>query len=140
MPTGDHWFVLGRRIGEQTHQVSVFLLMISDARDTRAFAESLAKLAIASPLLMFLPTLRLLHILFPVRSETSSRSLSTRWRCSAFRSEAVLDLLNFTRSVTQSGQYPFSPMSIRPTCCGRQEQVKLAMEVVERKVAKRRAK
>ena len=43
--------------------------MISDTRDTRtlAFVESLAKFGIASPLLMFLPTLSLLHILFPVR-------------------------------------------------------------------------
>ena len=29
---------------------------------------------------------------------------------------------------TQTGQYPRSPMSIRPTCCRLQEQVKLAMD------------
>ena len=42
-----------------------------------AFVESLAKLATASPRgFMFLPTLRFLHIfLFPVTSETASRSL-----------------------------------------------------------------
>ena len=32
-------------------------------------------------------------------------------------------------SPTETGQSPLSPMSIRLTCCARQEQVKLAMDV-----------
>ena len=43
-----------------------------------AFVESLARLAITSTLLMFLRILSLLHILFPVTSETASRSSSRR--------------------------------------------------------------
>ena len=101
-----------------------------------AFIESLAKLATALPFFMFIPTLSFLHIfLFPVTSETASRSLSRGWRCSTV-SRATL----FCRSSpTETGQSPRSPMSIL-TCCGRQEQVKLAMDVVERKEAKRRAR
>ena len=102
-----------------------------------AFVESLAKLATASPSFMFFPRLSFHDILFPITSETAIGSLSRGWRCSAV-SRATL----FCRSLpTQTGQSPRSPMSIRPTCCGRQEQqVKPAMDVVERKEAKRRAR
>ena len=97
--------------------------------------ESLAKLATASPFFMFLPTLIFLHIfLFPVTSETASRSLSRGRRCSAV-SRATL----FCRSSpTETGQSPCPPMSIRLPCCGRQKQVKLAMDV--KRPCKRRAR
>ena len=80
MPNGDNCFVLGQRIGDpQEHQVSVSVSSLSDAGDifVLAFVESLAKLATASPFFMFLPTPSFLHnFLFPVTSETASRSLS----------------------------------------------------------------
>ena len=79
-----------------------------------------------------LPTPSFLHIfLFQVTSKTARRSLSRGWWCSAV-SRATL----FCRSSpTEIGQSPRSPMSIRLPCCGRQKQVKLAMDVVERKEA-----
>ena len=133
MPTGDHWFVLGQWIGDQrTSRVSVFSL--SDVGDIRVCARLHREPCQASnrfALFNVLPTLRTLHIfLFPVTSETASRSLSRGWWCSAV-SRATL----FCRSSTETGQSPRSPMSIRLPCCRRQKQVKLAMDVVERKEA-----
>ena len=114
-------------------QVSVFSL--SDVGDIRVCARLHREPCQASnrfALFHFLPTLSFLHIfLFPVTSETASRSLSRGWWCSAV-SRATL----FCRSSpTETGQSPRSPISIRLPCCGRQKQVKLAMDVVERKEA-----
>ena len=69
----------------------------------------------------FFEFLSLHIILFPVTRETVSKSLINWWRYSAF-----------------SGAN--SSMLIRPIRCGRQDQIKVAVEVVERKEAKRRAK
>ena len=115
------------------HQVSVFSL--SDVGDIRVCARLHREPCQGSnrfALFRVLPTLSFLHIfLFPVTSETASRSLSRGWWCSAV-SRATL----FCRSSpTGTGQSPRSPMSIRLPCCGRQKQVKLAMDVVERKEA-----
>ena len=73
---------------------------------------------------------------------------SHKWNCQSiveqrlkvlrsFKSDAVLSLGS---SPTETSQSPPSPISIRLTCCWRQEQVKLAMDEVERKEAKRRAR
>ena len=48
----------------------------------------------------------------------------------SFKSDAVLSIFP-----TETGQSPRSPMSIRLPCRGHQKQVKLAMDVVERKEA-----
>ena len=89
---------------------------------------SLAKLAIASPLLMFLETIMLHIILFQVTSETVSRSLIRGWRCSAFSGARRGSIGLYT----QTGQCP-ARRSDR-TRCGNQKQVQLAMEVVGRKM------
>ena len=113
------------------HQVSVFSL--SDVGNIRVCARLHREPCQASnrfALFHVLPTLSFLHIfLFPVTSETASRSLSRGWWCSAV-SRATL----FCRSSpTETGQSP--RMSIRLPYRGRQKQVKLAMDVVERKEA-----
>ena len=118
------------------HQVSVF--SPSDVGDIRVCARlqhdhpEPCQASNRFALFHVLPTLSFLPIfLFPVTSETASRSLSRGSWCSAV-SRATL----FCRSSpTEIGQSPRSPMSIRLPCCGRQKQVKLAMDVVERKEA-----
>ena len=83
-----------------------------------ALVESLAKLAISSSLLIFLPTLSLLPVLlFPVTSEISSRSEITEQClkvCCIFRSDAVL-----SRPLKPASTC--SLMSLRLTSCGRQQ-------------------
>ena len=81
----------------------------------------------------------LLHILFPVRTETASKSPSRRWRCSAFRSDAVLDL-STCNSCSDSNRPVPSLTDVDPTGGRRQGQGKHAMEWLSEKVAKRRAK
>ena len=49
----------------------------------------------------------------------------------SFKSDAALSIFR----LTETGHSPRSPMSIRLPCCGRQKQVKLAKDVVERKEA-----
>ena len=100
MLTGDHWFVLGQRIGEQrTSGIDRSFHSGRPAPGTsaRIRVESLTKLAIASPLLIFLPTLSLLPIItFLVTSETSSRSEIAEQRLKVrriFRCDAVLSSL-----------------------------------------------
>ena len=117
------------------HQVSVYSL--SDVEDIRVCARlhrEPCQVGNRFALFHVLPTLIFLHIfLFPVTSETASRSLSRGWRCSAV-SRALPP--RFCRSSpTETGQSPRSSMSMRLPCCGRQKQVKLAMDVVKRKEA-----
>ena len=99
------------RRSKNMYQVSVFSL--SDVGDIFC-ARSSRALPSWQPLRPFSRfsqrTLSFLHIfLFPVTSETASRSLSRGWRCSAV-SRATL----FCRSSpTEPGQSPRSPVSIR---------------------------
>ena len=99
-----------------------------------ALVESFAKLAIASPLLIFLPTLSLFPIIFfPVTSETFSRSEIAEQRLMVlriFRSDAVLSILTFSNQPVRSLAH------VEPDRLPVGASRKLAMEVVERKQVK----
>ena len=98
-----------------------------------AFIESLAKLATAWAH-VFPNTELSSHFPFPSHKWNCQQIVQHRLKVlRSFKSGIRRCSVDLRNSPTETGQSPSWQMSIRLTCCGRQEQVKLAMDVVEKK-------